>query len=89
MYQTDALRALHRLIDARVEQVLEDRALEYVRGTVTDVIPNLRTVSVRLDGATTATPNIRYPAHAVPVVGDDVIVVRRRRDGLLLVLAIL
>jgi len=83
-----AKRELYRIIDARIDQKLRDSTPEYVRGTVASITPNLRVLTASLDGTSIPTPGITYPAGIVPVVGDDVIVMRKR-NGFLLVLAIL
>ena len=83
-----ALRELHRVIDARVAQYMADHGTTLVRGLVTSVDTGLHTMSARLDLADIPTPGIAVPAGMVPVAGDDV-VVQRRADGFLLLLAIL
>ncbi len=84
MSDDDMLRELHRIIDARITlQVGTVPQLELVRGTVTAVSANQRTLAATLDGAAVPTPGIVYGAGHSPVVGDDIVVLRRR-DGLLL-----
>jgi len=61
---------------------------DVIRGTVASVAANVRTVSAQLDGAAVPTPGIAYPAVITPVVGDDILVLRRR-DGFLLLLHVL
>lgn len=85
---------LIRLIDRRIalsSQVRRRGAavpVELVRGTVRAVYENTRTVMATLDGGSTPVP-VTYPAMAVvPVVGDEV-VVARRRDGWLHLLDVL
>ena len=84
---TDDVRLLHRIIDRRVDLKMDSDALELVRGQVTSV--GTTTLAARLDGADIPTPGIALMAGETPVVGDDIEVLRRKRDGLLLVLGIL
>jgi hypothetical protein len=81
------VRLLHRLIDARVSAALDRDALELVRGTVTSV--GSATLAARLDGADIPTPGIAFMVGTSPAVGDDIVALRRKRDGLLLVLGVL
>jgi len=86
---SDPIRQLHRIIDARIARYMSDNEQQVVRGTVTSVASGLSTLSATLDGGTVPTPGIAYPSSLSPAVGDDVLVVRRRRDGFLVVLSIL
>lgn len=80
---------LLRLIDERIELALGGaRAVEVARGTVAAVYASTRTVLVVLDAGDTSVPAV-YPALPVtPEVGDEVVVLRRR-DGWIQLLAVL
>jgi hypothetical protein len=81
---SDPVRDLVRLIDQRIALVLPPSPpVELVRGVVQSVIPNLRTAMTTLDGGSVAVP-VTYGATDV-AAGDQVVVLRRRRDGFLLV----
>jgi len=82
------LRELHRIIDARVRQYMDDHAPMEVRGIVTSVQSDVRRLAARLDLGDVPTTNITYPVGMTPLEGDDVLVMRRG-DGLLLVRDIL
>jgi hypothetical protein len=77
-------RALHEVIDRRVERALPARPLGRMVGRVQSVVPGLQRLQVILDDATTPV-TATYPALPVtPVVGDRV-AVERSRDGWMLV----
>lgn len=79
---------LLRLVDERIALALGGvRPLEVVRGTVAAVHTSTRTVLVALDAGDTTVPAV-YPSITEPVVGDEVVVLRRR-DGWIMVLAVL
>jgi hypothetical protein len=84
----EALAQLHRIIDQRIAQWAADHAPVDVRGIVTAVEADAFRCAARLDLADTPTPGIAVPAGMTPLVGDDVLV-RRRADGFLLLVAIL
>jgi hypothetical protein len=81
-------RRLHRLIDRRVDLRMPPQSLELVRGIVTAVHPQSRTCEALIDAGATPTPGIAIPAGVMPIVGDD-LVIARRDDGFLLMLAAL
>lgn len=84
---TDADELL-RLIDDRIALALGGaRPVEVVRGTVAAVETSTRTVLVTLDAGDTTVPAV-YPSITVPEVDDEVVVLRRR-DGWIMVLAVL
>ena len=86
---SDDARTLHRIIDRRIDRRLgAGLPIELARGSVTEVDATQRQIAARLDGAVKATRGIATPSGMSPVVGDDVVVLRRR-DGFLLLHAIL
>ena len=84
---TEDVRLLHRVIDRRIALAMDSDALGLARGRVTEV--GNTTLSARLDGADIPTPGIAFMAGTAPIPGDDIEVLRRKRDGLLLVIGIL
>src|SRR4051812_34399446 len=77
-------------VDIRIGHQLTDEVPTFHFGTVAAVTPNLFVFSAYLDGATTPTPGIRYGATSVTLgVGDTVLVLSRRRDGLNVLQAVL
>lgn len=81
-------RDLYELVDKRIEAALGGKPLNAVRGTVVEVNPVGFRLSARLDGQAEVTQDIGYDLALSPVVGDDILILRRA-DGFLLGVAIL
>jgi microcystin-dependent protein len=77
-------------IEQRIAMATAGSMPQLLRGTVTGVTANLYTLSALLEGATTPALNIPYGALGVtPAIGDEIVVLRRPRDGWCMVLEIL
>lgn len=84
----EQVRRLHAIIDERIGLALGAPPVQLERGTVESVVASLRIAMVTLGAGDTPVP-ITYASLPMDLVGGDEVVVLRRPDGWLLVLAVL
>jgi hypothetical protein len=84
----EQVRRLHAIIDERIGLALGAPPVQLERGTVASVVESLRIAMVTLGAGDTPVP-ITYASLPMDLVPGDEVVVLRRPDGWLLVLAVL
>jgi hypothetical protein len=84
----EQVRRLHAIIDERIGLALGAPPVQLERGTVSSVVESLRIAMVTLGAGDTPVP-ITYATLPMDLVAGDEVVVLRRPDGWLLVVAVL